>query len=131
MNAMRWTRAKAIDFIMQNTAMAENNLVNEVDRYITRSGKALACTTGQLEMIRLSQNATRRPGERFDIREFHDVLLRDGAVPLNALREVVEPKDANRMESSSGKGFLWGLVGIQERLRLSILHSRSNRHETL
>ena len=90
MHAMRWTRAQAIDFMVQNTALAENNIVNEVDRYITWPGQALAYKTGQLEMMRLQQEARRKLGGKFDIRKFHDVLLGNGAVPLKALRELVE-----------------------------------------
>lgn len=90
MHAMRWTRAKAIEFMLENTALAENNIVNEVDRYIAWPGQALAYKTGQLEMIRLRQEVKGQLGERFDIREFHDALLGDGAVPLKALREIVE-----------------------------------------
>jgi uncharacterized protein (DUF885 family) len=90
MHAMRWTRAKAVEFMLENTALAENNIVNEVDRYITWPGQALAYKTGQLEMIRLRQEAKAELGERFDIKEFHDALLGGGAVPLNALREVME-----------------------------------------
>ena len=90
MHAMRWTRGEAIEFMLENTALAENNIVNEVDRYITWPGQALAYKAGQLEMIRLRQEARGRLGERLDIKEFHDALLGDGAVPLKALREIVE-----------------------------------------
>jgi uncharacterized protein (DUF885 family) len=89
MHAMGWTRAQAIDFMLQNTALAENNIVNEVDRYITWPGQALAYKTGQLEMMRLRGEATAKLGGRFDIKGFHDVLLGSGAVPLQALRQIV------------------------------------------
>jgi uncharacterized protein (DUF885 family) len=89
MHAFGWTRARAIDFMMQNTALAANNIVNEVDRYITWPGQALAYKTGQLEMVRLRREATRKLGERFDVRSFHDALLGSGAVPLTALREII------------------------------------------
>jgi uncharacterized protein (DUF885 family) len=90
MHAMRWTRQQAIDFMQDNTALAKSNIVNEVDRYITWPGQALAYKTGQLEMIRLRQEAEGRLGERFGIKGFHDALLGDGAVPLKALREIIE-----------------------------------------
>jgi uncharacterized protein (DUF885 family) len=89
MHAMGWTRAQAIDFMVENTELAANNIVNEVDRYITWPGQALAYKTGQLEMMRLRQEARRRLGQ-FDIRKFHDVLLGSGAVPLKALQQLVE-----------------------------------------
>jgi len=90
MHAMGWTRAQAIDFMLQNTALAENNIVNEVDRYITWPGQALAYKTGQLEMMRLRQGSKKRLGGRFDIRRFHDALLGSGAVPLKVLRQIIE-----------------------------------------
>ena len=96
MHAMGWTRAQAIDFMLENSALAKNNIVNEVDRYIAWPGQALAYKTGQLEMMRLRQEAKARLGGRFDIRKFHDALLCNGAVPLEALRQVIH----NHVESS-------------------------------
>ncbi len=90
MHAFGWTRRRAIDFMVENTALAENNIVNEVDRYITWPGQALAYKTGQLEILRLRDQARRRLGEAFDIRAFHDAILENGAVPLTVLREAVE-----------------------------------------
>ncbi len=89
MHAMKWTRDQAINFMLENTALAKNNIVNEVDRYITWPGQALAYKTGQLEMLRLRGEAQKRLGARFDIRKFHDVVLCNGAVPLRALRRLV------------------------------------------
>ena len=89
MHAMGWSRGQAIRFMLENSALAENNIVNEVDRYITWPGQALAYKTGQLEMMRLRRDAEKRLGKRFDVRRFHDVLLGDGAVPLSALREML------------------------------------------
>lgn len=89
MHAMRWTREQAIGYMLDNSALAENNIINEVDRYITWPGQALAYKTGQLEMLRLRKEAQTRLGGRFDIKRFHDVLLGDGAVPLSALRETM------------------------------------------
>ena len=89
MHAMGWSRERAIDYMLENSALAKNNITNEVDRYITWPGQALAYKTGQLEMLRLRKEARGRLGDRFDIRRFHDVLLGDGAIPLVALRETV------------------------------------------
>ena len=85
MHAMGWARQHAIDFMLENTALAKNNVVNEVDRYITWPGQALAYKTGQLEIMKLRRGAEARLGKEFDIRRFHDALLGDGAVPLEAL----------------------------------------------
>jgi len=95
-HAKGWTRVQAIDFMMRNTALAENNIVNEVDRYITWPGQALAYKTGQLEMKRLRQETEKLLGDQFDIRRFHDALLGNGAVPLEALRRVVEEHSGRR-----------------------------------
>jgi uncharacterized protein (DUF885 family) len=96
MHAKQWTRQQAVDFMLENTALAENNIVNEVDRYITWPGQALAYKTGQLEILRLREEAKRRLGKKFDIREFHDVILGEGAVALETLRQIVERYIASR-----------------------------------
>jgi uncharacterized protein (DUF885 family) len=90
LHAKGWSRQQAIDYMVENTLLAENNIVNEVDRYLTRPGQALAYKLGQLEILKLREEAKQRLGDRFDIRDFHDVVLGAGAVPLPALRERVE-----------------------------------------
>ncbi len=89
MHALGWSRAAAIDFMTQHTALAANNIANEVDRYIVLPGQALAYKTGQLELLRLRAAARHRLGSTFDIRGFHDAALGEGAIPLATLREVV------------------------------------------
>ncbi len=90
MHALGWTRQQAIDFMVAHTALGENNIVNEVDRYISYAGQALAYKLGQLELLRLRAEARERQGDRFDIRHFHDTVLEGGALPLPVLRTVVE-----------------------------------------
>jgi uncharacterized protein (DUF885 family) len=87
---MGWSRQQAIDYMVENTCLAENNIENEVDRYITWPGQALAYKLGQLEILRLREEAQRRLGSRFDIKAFHDAVLGNGAVALPVLREQVE-----------------------------------------
>jgi uncharacterized protein (DUF885 family) len=89
LHAMGWTRQQAIDYMLENSVLAENNIVNEVDRYLTWPGQAVAYKTGQLEILRLREDAKQKLGPAFDIREFHDVVLRNGAVALPVLREQV------------------------------------------
>ena len=89
MHALGWTRRQAIDFMLEHTALAENNIVNEVDRYIVMPGQALAYKIGQLEILRLRAEAMSRLGDRFDIRGFHDTVLGQGAIGLETLREIV------------------------------------------
>jgi len=97
MHALGWTRRQAIDFMLAHTALAPNNIVNEVDRYIGLPGQALAYKTGQLEMLRLRVEARERLGGAFDIRSFHDALLGNGAVPLPTLSAIVEAWVAERI----------------------------------
>jgi uncharacterized protein (DUF885 family) len=89
-HALGWTRAQAIEFMTVHTALGENNIANEVDRYIAWPGQALAYKLGQLELLRLRSEARQRQGDRFDIKRFHDVVLESGALPLPVLRQVVE-----------------------------------------
>jgi len=89
-HAMGWSRQQAIDFMVDNTVLARNNIENEVDRYITWPGQALAYKLGQLEIMKLRDEAKQKMGPRFDIKEFHDVVLKNGALALPVLREQVE-----------------------------------------
>ena len=89
LHAFGWTRQRAIDFMIDHTALAENNVANEIDRYIVWPGQALAYKLGQREILRLRAEAKRDLGERFDIRGFHDALLGQGAVGLQTLGQIV------------------------------------------
>jgi len=89
-HAQGWTRQQAIDYMLANTALAENNIVNEVDRYIAWPGQALAYKLGQREILRLRDEAKKALGAKFDIKTFHDVVLRNGAVSLASLRHEVD-----------------------------------------
>jgi uncharacterized protein (DUF885 family) len=89
MHAMGWTRREAIDFLKRHSALGENNIANEVDRYIVWPGQALAYKVGQLEIARLRRLAEERLGPRFDIKAFHDTVLGSGAVSLPVLRGLV------------------------------------------
>jgi uncharacterized protein (DUF885 family) len=90
LHAMGWSRDQAIRFMVEHTALAENNIANEVDRYLAMPGQALAYKLGQLEILRLREAARTALGEAFDIRSFHDVVLGQGAIGLPTLRTIVE-----------------------------------------
>ena len=90
MHALGWSRQQAIDYLKEHTALGENNIANEVDRYIVWPGQALAYKIGQLEILRLRADALERLGDRFDIRAFHDAVLGAGAVSLTTLGQMVE-----------------------------------------
>ena len=93
-HALGWTRRQAIDFMLEHTALAENNVTNEVDRYIVWPGQALAYKIGQLELLRLRDEAQRELGAAFDIRTFHDSVLGNGALGLEPLGQIVAGRAA-------------------------------------
>jgi uncharacterized protein (DUF885 family) len=96
MHALGWSRDRAIAYLRDHSALAENNIENEVDRYIVWPGQALAYKIGQLEILRLRAEARERLGPTFDIKGFHDAVLGSGAVSLTTLRQIVETWIAER-----------------------------------
>ena len=84
---MGWTREQAEACFLENSALAPHNIRTEVSRYISWPGQALAYKTGELLMRDLRARAEARLGESFDIRDFHDELLSEGAVPLGYLED--------------------------------------------
>jgi uncharacterized protein (DUF885 family) len=85
MHAFHWTRDQAIYYFKQNTGRSDLDIQNEVDRYISWPGQALAYKLGQLKIQALRAEAEKALGDRFDIRAFHDKLLGMGALPLSVL----------------------------------------------
>jgi uncharacterized protein (DUF885 family) len=89
LHALGWSRQRAVDFLRDNTPMAQLEIEAEIDRYAGHPGQALGYMVGRLEIERLRADAERALGERFDIREFHDTLLGSGTLPLPVLADVV------------------------------------------
>jgi uncharacterized protein (DUF885 family) len=85
MHAKGWSREQAIRYFKEHTAKTEQDIVNEIDRYIGDPAQALAYKIGQLKISELRANAERALGSRFDLREFNDAVLDTGSVPLAAL----------------------------------------------
>jgi uncharacterized protein (DUF885 family) len=90
MHAKRWNRERAIAYFRDNAPKAELDIINEIDRYVIMPGQALAYKIGQLKLIELRRRATQKLGSRFDLRAFHDVALRSGAVPLSILERNID-----------------------------------------
>jgi len=90
LHALGWSRQQAIDFMAANTSSTLLNIANEVDRYIAWPGQALAYKIGELKIRELRARAEQQLGPRFDLREFHDLLLGSGAVPLDVLERMVD-----------------------------------------
>jgi uncharacterized protein (DUF885 family) len=87
---MEWTRQQAIDYFLANAAKTEADIVNEIDRYISDPGQALAYKIGQLKFLELRARAEQALGDAYDIRAFHDTVLATGAVPLDILERTVD-----------------------------------------
>jgi uncharacterized protein (DUF885 family) len=85
MHALGWSRQQAIHFMLENTSSTELNIINEVDRYIAWPGQALAYKIGELKIRALRAFAEQQLGRQFNLREFHDVILLAGAIPLDVL----------------------------------------------
>ena len=96
LRALGWSRDRAIGFMAEHTALAANNIANEVDRYLAMPGQALAYKLGQREILRLRDDARAGLGTAFDIRAFHDVVLGQGAIGLSTLGAVVRAWIADR-----------------------------------
>lgn len=90
MHAKRWTREQAIDYMVANTGMGHDEVVTEIERYLVIPGQALAYKIGMTKILELRERARAELGDAFDIKEFHNVVLTNGGVPLDILERIVD-----------------------------------------
>ena len=97
-HAKGWTREQVVDFMASNTALSLHEIGTETDRYISWPGQALSYKIGELKIRELRQRAEEKLGEKFDIREFHEIILEQGTVTLSILESRVDAYIANKLK---------------------------------
>jgi uncharacterized protein (DUF885 family) len=96
MHSKRWTREECIAYMTANTPMAADDIERQIERYFVTPGQALSYKVGMLTILELRARASAALGEEFDIREFHDTVLKNGAMPMEILAGVVDGYIASR-----------------------------------
>jgi uncharacterized protein (DUF885 family) len=86
----KWTREQAIEYMEAHSAQAHESVVSEIERYIVMPGQACAYKIGMIKIVELRDKVKKALGEKFELRRFHDVVLKSGSVPLTLLEQVVE-----------------------------------------
>ncbi|MBL6981863.1 MAG: DUF885 domain-containing protein, partial [Anaerolineales bacterium] len=86
----RWTREQAIEYMEQHTAQAHESVVSEIERYFVMPGQACSYKIGEIKILELRAKAQEEMGGRFDIRQFHNVVLKSGGMPLTILEKVID-----------------------------------------
>jgi uncharacterized protein (DUF885 family) len=94
----RWTREEAIRYMLDNTGMGEGEVTAEIERYIVNPGQACAYKVGQLKILELREKAKHELGNRFRLADFHNVVLKNGAMPLDILEQQVDKFIRESME---------------------------------
>jgi uncharacterized protein (DUF885 family) len=97
LHAHGWSRERALDYLANHTALSTQEVRTEIDRYIAWPGQALAYKMGELKILELRAKAKHLLGQRFDIRAFHDAVLKNGGVPLTMLERQIDTYIADAM----------------------------------
>jgi uncharacterized protein (DUF885 family) len=100
LHAFGWTRQQAVDYLASHTALSLHEVGTEIDRYISWPGQALGYKMGELKIRELRARAEKELGPRFDIRAFHDAVLRNGPVPLPVLETEIDAFIAHAKQSN-------------------------------
>ncbi|OFW99832.1 MAG: hypothetical protein A3E78_07255 [Alphaproteobacteria bacterium RIFCSPHIGHO2_12_FULL_63_12] len=90
MHAKRWSREQAIAYMLDNTGNTEDEVTREIERYVVWPGQATAYKTGQLAILRMRAKAEAALGDKFDLKQFHELILGNGAMPLGILEKTVD-----------------------------------------
>lgn len=102
-HAKRWTREEAIAYMLTNTGMAESDVISEIERYIVLPGQATSYKIGMMKILEVRAKAKQALGDSFSLGEFHDVVLKNGAVPLDILERLVDQYiEAKLSETKAG-----------------------------
>jgi uncharacterized protein (DUF885 family) len=98
----KWTRQQAIDYLKQNTPNSEADCIDSINRYIVMPSQATAYKIGMIKILELREKAKKQLGNKFDIHQFHDVVLTNGALPLDVLDELVDRWIKSKQNGGSG-----------------------------
>jgi uncharacterized protein (DUF885 family) len=90
LHAKQWTREQAIGYMVDYTGMGDDEVTAEIERYLVLPGQALAYKVGMMKILDLRARARAELGDKFDIRGFHDVVLKNGSMPMTVLEGVVD-----------------------------------------
>jgi uncharacterized protein (DUF885 family) len=90
MHAKHWTREQSIEYMVAKTGKTEAEVMREIERYVVWPGQATSYKVGQLAILRMRDEAQQALGDRFDLRDFHEVILMNGSMPLAVLGDVVQ-----------------------------------------
>lgn len=99
----KWTREEAIEYMVQNTGMTITEVTTEIERYIVWPGQACAYKIGMMKILALREKAKNELGDQFELKEFHNVVLKNGAVPLVILEELIDDYIKVTLENSTSK----------------------------
>ncbi len=86
----KWTREDAIKYLQANTPASDRECTKSIERYVVMPGQATSYKIGMLKILSLREFAKKELGDKFDIREYHDAVLKNGALPLDVLEELVK-----------------------------------------